>query len=51
MFIVQSLLHHNQSNIWIKINKIAIQIECLHRTNFLYTDRNLHGDPDDFAPC
>ena len=38
-FIVQSLLHPNPPNIWIKI----IQIKCLHRTKFC--------DPDNFALC
>ena len=43
LFIVQSLLHCNPPNIWIKI----IQIEFLHGTKFLDPDR----DPDNFAPC
>ena len=49
LFIVQSLLNRNPSNIWIKIIQIAIQIECLHGTKFLNPDRNL--DPDKFAQC
>ena len=35
LFIVQSLLHYNLPNIWIKITYITIQIECLHGTKFL----------------
>ena len=45
LFIVQSLLHHNPPNIWIKI----IQIECFHRRKFLDTDRD--GYLDNSAPC
>ena len=35
LLIVQSLLHCNPPNIWIKITEITIQIECLHGTKFL----------------
>ena len=41
-----SLLHCNPPNIWIKIIQIAIKIECLHGTTFLYPDRNHDRDPD-----
>ena len=51
LIIVQSLLHPNPANIWIKIIQIEIQIRCLHRTKFLYTDQDLHHDPDNSAPC
>ena len=50
LFIVQSLLHCNPSNIWIKIIPITIQIKCLHWTKFLNLDRNSNHDPDNFAP-
>ena len=47
LFIVQSLLHRNSLNIWIKINKIVIQIKSLHGTKLL----NPESDPDEFTPC
>ena len=46
LFIVQSLLHHNQPNIWIKIIQIMILIKGLPMTKFLL-DCNL----DNFATC
>ena len=46
-FIVQSLLHHNPPNIWIKIIKIATKIECLLGTTFFNPDCDL----DNFAAC
>ena len=49
MFIVQSLLHRNPPNIWIKIIQIAIQIMCLSRTKFLNPERDF--DLDNLAPC
>ena len=51
LFIVQSLLHHNPPNIWIKMIQITIQIECLHGTKFLDPDCNLHRHLDNFAQC
>ena len=48
-FIVQSLLHRNPPNIWIKIIKIMIQFTCLHRTKLIDPYRNLDRNPDNFA--
>ena len=45
LFIVQSLLHRNRPNIWIKI----IKIKCLHETKFLDPDHDLDRNPDNFA--
>ena len=42
-FIVQSLLHRNPLNIWVKIIQIAIHIKSLHGTKF--------RDPDHFPLC
>ena len=42
LFIVQSLLHHDPPNIWIKI--ISIEIECLHGINCLDPGRFLDRD-------
>ena len=47
LFIVQSLLHSNTSNIRIKI--IQIEMVCLHGTKFLNQDCNLDHVPDNFA--
>ena len=51
LFIVQSSLHSNPPNIWIKIIQIVIQIECLHGTKVLDPDGDLDCDLDNFAPC
>ena len=45
LFIVQSLLHHNPPNIWIKM----IQIEYLHGTKYIDLDCDLDCDPGNFA--
>ena len=47
LFIIQTLLHRNPPNIWIKIIQITIQIVCLHGTIFIDLDRDL----DNFAKC
>ena len=41
LFIVQSFLHRNPPNIWIKIIQIAIRINSLHGTKFLDPDCDL----------
>ena len=51
LFIVQSLFHRNPPNIWIKITKIMIQIERLHRTKFLDPDNDLVRNLNSFALC
>ena len=51
LFIVQSLLHCNPSNIWIEIIQITIQIECLHRKKFLDPDSHLDRILDNFVTC
>ena len=50
-FIVQSLLHSNPPNIWIKIIQIVIQIECLHGSKYLDPDSDPDCDPNNFAQC
>ena len=51
LFIVPFLFYRNPPNIWIKIIQIAIQMEFLLVTKYLDTDRNLHLDLNNFAPC
>ena len=51
LFIVQSLLNHNPLNIWLKIIRITIQIDCLHGTKVLDSNRDLDCDLDNLSPC
>ena len=51
LFIVQSLLHCNPPDIWIKIIQNANQVKYLHGTKVLNSDHYLGCNLDNFAPC